>query len=124
MSNTLYHTTTLSVIRCTHEGCGIVYALSDDYIADRQRDRKTFYCPNGHSRWYPGQTPEQKLARAEARVTHLEDQKEAAERSARAYKGQTTRIKNRIRNGVCPFCNRSFADVREHMAAKHEGEGE
>jgi hypothetical protein len=62
---------------------------------------------------------ERELEHQRARTRHVEDQFEGAQASARAYKGHNTRIKNRIKNGVCPFCNRSFADVRAHMASKH-----
>jgi len=49
-------------------------------------------------------------------------QRERAERTERrlsAQKGVTTRIKNRVANGVCPCCKRSFTDLRRHMETKH-----
>jgi hypothetical protein len=45
--------------------------------------------------------------------------RDAARRGAAAQKGQKTRIKNRIARGVCPCCNRSFADLGAHMQQKH-----
>jgi hypothetical protein len=33
--------------------------------------------------------------------------------------GQVTRIKNRVKNGVCICCNRSFSDLHQHMLTKH-----
>lgn len=30
-----------------------------------------------------------------------------------------TRIKNRVKNGVCPCCNRTFENLARHMQAKH-----
>ena len=80
------------------------------------------YCPNGHRWWFSDASMETKLKRANARARHLEDQKDAADLSAAAYKGHATRIKNRVRAGVCPFCNRSFGNVREHMDTKHADE--
>ena len=77
------------------------------------------YCPNGHAWQFMGASLATQLERAKSRATHLEDQRDAAEASARSYKGHVTRIKNRVRNGVCPFCNRSFGDVRAHMATVH-----
>jgi len=44
------------------------------------------------------------------------DHKEAQRRAEKAAK---TRIKNRIGNGVCPCCNRTFKDLASHMKCKH-----
>lgn len=45
--------------------------------------------------------------------------REGAERSASAYKGQATRLRNRIKAGVCPRCNRTFQNLQRHMAGQH-----
>lgn len=34
-------------------------------------------------------------------------------------KGVVTRTRNRIANGVCPCCDRSFTNLQRHMASKH-----
>lgn len=34
-------------------------------------------------------------------------------------RGQLTKLKRRVSNGVCPCCNRSFADLHRHMTEKH-----
>ena len=34
-------------------------------------------------------------------------------------KGQVTRIKKRVANGVCPCCNRTFKDLAAHMSTQH-----
>lgn len=89
-----------------------------------QRDHSIpFWCPNGHRQVFAGKTVEQKLReRVEAeqlRTRQARDQAEAAERTARAYKGQATKIKRRVLRGVCPFCDRSFENVTRHMESKH-----
>jgi hypothetical protein len=56
---------------------------------------------------------------AAAQLTHERDQRLAAERSASAYKGQATRIRNRVGAGVCPCCTRTFANLARHMAGQH-----
>jgi hypothetical protein len=41
-----------------------------------------------------------------------------------AQRGQTTKARNqleRVGNGVCPCCTRSFTNLRRHMATKHPG---
>ncbi|MCH8264244.1 MAG: hypothetical protein IIC10_02505 [Proteobacteria bacterium] len=65
------------------------------------------------------------LEQARAQITHLGDQKDAAQRSADAYKGHFTRVKKQVERAekcVCPHCNRSFADLRRHMESKHQTE--
>jgi hypothetical protein len=110
--------------------CGVIYAVTVDFDKARRSDRARFFCPNGHGQSYQGKTEEQKLRerleraeqdrdRAEAGRRAATDQAAAAERSARAYRGHLTRLRNRIANGVCPCCNRSFANVRAHIAGQH-----
>ena len=121
--------TAISVLKTFTVGtcvsCGVDFAMTDDLIRARRRDGKTFWCPNGHPQSYTEtdatrlKKAQQELERARATQTHLRDQRDAAERSASAYKGQVTRIKKRVGNGVCPCCNRSFANLGRHMAGQH-----
>lgn len=43
--------------------CGIVFGVPGDWIAQKRADHQTFYCPNGHSLHYPGETPQQRRFR-------------------------------------------------------------
>lgn len=109
--------------------CGLVFGIDDRFIQRRRDDARDFYCPNGHPMSFRNtdlQDAQQRIAALEryrdsltARLTHERDQRGAAERSARAYKGQVTKIKRRVGNGVCPCCNRSFADLARHMEGQH-----
>lgn len=88
-----------------------------------------FCCPRGHRQYYAvseTQRLKDELADeqnwrkdAETRERAARDQADAAERSARAYKGHLTRARKRIGNGVCPCCNRHFANVERHMRGQH-----
>lgn len=40
-------------------------------------------------------------------------------RSLTAQRGATKRLSNRVKNGVCPCCTRSFHNLREHMKTQH-----
>jgi hypothetical protein len=120
MPKTIEYTGTLTVIGCGH--CHLNHAVPADFLKARQRDGATFWCPAGHTMSY-GESTEHRLRRqlasASAQATHERDQRHAAERSARAYKGAATRIRNRVANGVCPCCNRTFADLARHMTGQH-----
>lgn len=115
------HFTTIEAHDCAE--CGIVFGLDEQFAARRRKDGRLFYCPNGHGlSWKKSLDDEalkRRLASAEANVTHLRDQRDAAERSARSYKGQVTKIKRRVGKGVCPCCNRTFQDLARHMAGQH-----
>ncbi len=89
-----------------------------------------FYCPAGHSQYYPQKSDAEKLRdevarlqtnieHKEATVSHLREQNSKLERSRAALRGVHTRTCNRVKNGVCPCCNRSFGDLSRHMATKH-----
>lgn len=120
MPDTIKYSGTLTVIGCGH--CHLQHAVPDDFLKARKRDGADFYCPAGHRMSYgEGETARlrRQLDSARARETHARDQAEAAQRSARGYKGAATRIRNRIANGVCPCCNRTFADLARHMAGQH-----
>lgn len=107
--------------------CGVLFGLEDGYDDRRRNDHKSFYCPNGHSQAYNGKSQVEQerdaaraLAQREAQRRQWAEQEAVeARRSAAAHKGWATRIRNRIANGVCPCCNRSFENVRRHIASQH-----
>jgi hypothetical protein len=128
VSSTIAVTETYTIIHCGE--CGVPFALNDEFIAERRRDHRTWYCPNGHSRHYP---QENETEKAKARARELERRLASREEDLRAErvshdrtkgkltatKGQLTKTKKRVANGVCPCCNRSFADLGRHMAGQH-----
>ena len=81
-----------------------------------------WYCPNGHRQHYI-ESKEQKLQK---RLDSTKRQLEAAMGRACALEGQRdqvvrsyNRVRDRIKNGVCPCCNRSFENLMRHMQTKH-----
>lgn len=119
----IIQTKTFTVVSCYL--CGVDFAMSDDLHSRRRSDGRSFWCTNGHEQHFT-ETDAQRLAKVQRQLqdartlqTHLRDQRDAAERSASAYKGQVTRIKKRVGNGVCPCCKRSFVNLQRHMAGQH-----
>lgn len=114
-------------------GCGLPYGLPDGYLEQRQRDGKSWTCPNGCVRLYRKTTEQlalekakveleaaRSLAQREAqRRTRAEGQARLAEYQRRAAKGQLTKTKKRIAAGVCPCCQRTFQNLANHMAGQH-----
>ncbi len=85
--------------------CEITWAVPVDYLVSRRNDHKRFYCPNGHSHFYPQKSDKEKLreqvkhckADAEFWKDGYDAQAErlrTVRRSRSAYMGQVTRMKN------------------------------
>jgi hypothetical protein len=121
--------TSFTVLDCAN--CGVVFAVTDEFNTRRQWDGDTFYCPNGHANIFRGgeQSLKDQIATLEKRVTRLNaevDQERAhaaaAVKSANATRGEMTKLRKRIANGVCPACHRTFSQLARHMKSKHPNE--
>ena len=47
---------TLRIVTCARAGCGVAFALTQEFAERRDEDHASFYCPNGHSQYYPQKT--------------------------------------------------------------------
>lgn len=120
--------TTLELTTCC--ACGVAFAFPVSLMRKRLSDHQTFYCPNGHQLSFP-QKSDAELAQAETAkykqlykeereyAAGVVSERNAAQRSLTATKAAHTRTKNRIANGVCPCCHRTFAELQKHMASQH-----
>jgi hypothetical protein len=127
---TITHTYTgrLTVVDCAT--CHMDFGVTDKFERTRRDDHKNFFCPAGHSNYYPGRSETERLQQrlheanqSAASLTHQLDQTRAelSHESARrrGYQGQLTRTRRRIANGICPCCNRTFRNLARHMAGQH-----
>jgi hypothetical protein len=107
--------------------CGMTFAVPVAWEKEKRQNHKGFFCPNGHSLVFNGSSAlEKQVKEKEAEIERLKsrlDWKErsllAANRSNIALRGQSTKLKNRIKNGVCPCCHRTFGHLQRHMQTKH-----
>lgn len=119
--------TKLYVLDCAN--CGIVFAITEDFEQRRRADGAIFYCPSGHNQsWHESENDKirrerdklkQDAARLQENINFQREQREVAERQARAYKGVATKLKKRALGGVCPCCSRSFSALSRHIATQH-----
>lgn len=127
-SYTIPTTETLVTHQCGE--CGIHFAMPKHFEAERLKDRRSFYCPNGHGRCFTGESEADKLRRQlkaeQDRVAYWQaeerrerERAEHEKRRAQTARGQVTKIRNRVSKGVCPCCNRSFENLGRHMVTKH-----
>lgn len=115
---------TLETLTCA--GCGITYAIPSQLHYQYTERGATVNCPNPKCPWggmVRRETKEQKLekqlnAAREAR-RWAEESLEGERRSHAATKGHLTRTKRRVAGGVCPCCQRSFQNLKRHMANQH-----
>lgn len=120
MSN-FNQTQTFTTVDCYK--CGVTFAMTADMDRRRRNDHEKFYCPNGHGQAYLGKTEAQKLREElDAQTRRLENARQNVERVrherdavAKAHR----KMRARVMNGVCPCCNRSFANLRQHMQGEH-----
>ena len=131
MSNlTIEFTDELVVLTCW---CGINHAvptnLRDFQMRqhnDGERNVMSIYCPLGHQHQPSGEGEaarlRKQLEQRDRTLTRTRAEKDQVEASLRATKGALTKAKRRITNGVCPCCNRMFANVQRHMKTQHPKE--
>lgn len=126
------YASTNNIVIMSCPSCGLSYGIPETYRNRRRDDGKDWYCPNGHSIVFRetetdrlrkrAETAERQAKLARDNERFFRDQAAAERRSAAAYKGQVTKIKNRIAQGICPVpgCKRSgFEKVERHIHAKH-----
>lgn len=113
--------------------CKLTFGMPDDFYNTMKQlaESGRFHCPAGHLQCFTsGETEADTLRRERDKlkqdIAYWQDRRqeeqqarEAAERSLRATRGQVTKIKNRVSNGVCPCCNRTFSNLHNHMKSKH-----
>lgn len=122
---------TMEIIHCYK--CEVPFAIPQRLKKHFKDSQQTFYCPNGHDQAYVKsslQIAEEKAAKEKAalewRLKYAEETKEywasqykEQRKKIISIKGQKTKLMNRIKNGVCPCCNRSFGNLANHIKSKH-----
>ena len=76
--------------------CGVEYAVPDDFQRRRQKDGQTFYCPNGHPRYYPGESDDEKIDRLWAELGECKSDNLYLRRSRANALGQVTKMKAKV----------------------------
>lgn len=132
MPTTYYENRTIefTTVQCCE--CGTLFGMTETFRLKRQDDGATFYCPNGHSQVYckPRITElkeknaelQRKLAQKDLDLTRAlsrETLERHAKEKAEAAKLRAKKKLARVKNGVCPCCNRSFQNLAMHMQNKH-----
>lgn len=104
--------------------CHVSFMMEGSLYKARSKDHRTWYCPScGSKRHFTGGSEEVKLKKQlkneRNTIKFLRKQNEKERNRTRAQKAAKTKLKNRIKNGVCPCCNRTFKQLARHMENKH-----
>lgn len=106
--------------------CGIQFSVPGGWLNSRQKDLRTFYCPNGHAQFFTKSVAdrlrEEKdlLARImQAKLNDSEHARLVAERERDKAIKEKRKVERRIAHGVCPCCNHAFTDIAQHMVTTH-----
>lgn len=106
--------------------CAMAFAMPADFQRRRRDDRQSFYCPSGHKQHYVGKTEAQLLREQLERAERERDASKSVANSAIHERDQIARahksMRNRVMNGVCPCCNRTFQNLLRHMQTEHQSE--
>ena len=110
--------------------CGTHFAMEAALKRQKLRDYTSFYCPNGHSQVYTAEHEEVRLRRlldaeraakerAEDLAKRRQKELDNARLTVRMTSGKLRALRQRVSNGVCPCCHRSFVQLARHMRTKH-----
>lgn len=103
--------------------CSMAFAMPVDFQNARRRDHQNFYCPAGHAQHYVGKSEEQKLREqlqgAADDLARARMARDLANEEVEKVRKAHNRMRQRVMNGVCPCCNRTFENLRRHMHDKH-----
>jgi septal ring factor EnvC (AmiA/AmiB activator) len=122
-------------IYCCNDHCDAMIIIPERVMNRFRESHKTFHCYFGHPQSFTGKNEKQKLRdelekserlreRARKEKEWVQQDLKNERNSNRALKGVITRTKNRVKNGVCPCCNRSFKNLHEHMSKQHPKYGD
>lgn len=117
---------TVDIVYVTCYKCGVVFGMPSSLSHNLHNNHESFWCPNGHQQYFGGKSEAEKLkeqlldrekqiGQQTIRIETLRHDRDHHERCA-------TRLRNklkRVKNGVCPCCNRTFTDLWRHMETQH-----
>ncbi len=107
-------TVTLEIHYCPT--CGIPYGITHDFERRRREDGANFYCPAGHIVVYT----DSDLTKAKREHDRLRLVIQGKDNDLANERLKQRQLIRRVKNGICPFCKRSFHNLKLHMQAKHK----
>ena len=106
--------------------CGVPFRLSAAFVEASKRHHTGFKCPRGCSLGF-GESTEDLLKREkeqsalafQAQINEANHARLVAEKAAKKAIADKRKVERRVAHGVCPCCNKTFADIANHMITEH-----
>lgn len=128
MSTVFTGQVTLETIECCN--CGVTFAMPASWLRVYEGDpNRFFYCPAGHPQHFSKSTATKLREEIERKNFAIQEEIKRSrrlEQDLRSQKFKTqsaqmhaAKLKKRIKNGVCPCCQRTFKNLAEHMDHMH-----
>ena len=116
--------TVIDMVEIQCGSCGVYHAIPKGMHDTCVEEGGYWHCPNGHSRGYKEGRMEREAIRLERdrlkqQVVRLEQEAATASAVADAATKRVVRMMKRAKAGICPCCNRRFANLESHMKMKH-----
>lgn len=106
--------------------CAVWHTVPEIVYESHRREGGFHHCPNGHQRgWDKGtdaierENTRRERDRLKQETARLEEERSEAVARAEKAERATKRLKKRTAAGTCPCCQRTFANMAEHMKHQH-----
>lgn len=120
-TQTIVFDVTLEAYTC--DNCAGVFGINASFLKRKRAEGGSWHCPYCDTCWSATTTElmrlQSNLSATQNRLAAERARHDQTRASLTAQKGVTTRLKNRIKNGVCPCCHRHFKNVQRHIATQH-----
>ena len=121
MAKTKVFETVVTFARCAL--CGIPVAMTEVQLRHFAESGTVLYCVLGHgSNFGKSESAKlrEKLVESQDKVAHLETNLQDAQRLLDVGTKKRQQLMERVENGVCPHCHRTFQQLARHMRDKHK----
>lgn len=113
----------VELVHVTTSCCHITIGLPKRLYDDCRNKKACFHCPKcGGKQVFKTSELDQLKQDVQRLTIKLDEAKilqNQAERQRDASKKSHRKIRDRVKNGVCPCCNRSFQNLLRHMRTEH-----
>jgi hypothetical protein len=117
----------LSMLYLECWSCGIPFGISSGFKEAATVNHMTFFCPRGcrlafgESQLDVLRKEKEKSALVfQAQINEANHARLVAEKKAKKAVADKRKLERRIAHGVCPCCNKTFADIANHMITEHK----
>lgn len=113
----------ITLIKISCDECSGIFAISKSWYRRKREEGGSWFCPYCRTGWHAAESECNKLKRqleqAENKLASERARHDQTKMSLCVQKGENTKLKNRIKKGVCPCCHRYFKNLHRHMVGQH-----